>query len=170
MKNKTGFTLVELLGVIVLLGIIALVAIPAITNTANKQKEKVYYDQLNELIRAAQNWTTDDVEGKIATLKKSCNNSVTVTVKQLQDGNSDGNSNGNSNVSYLADNFTNPKTGANFDIIATKVTIYKQDKNYLYCVTAEECNNSKFDEYKDIASRICCNGSDFTQKLNACKA
>ena len=40
--NKKGFTLAELLGVIVLLGILATVAFPPLLNQLNKSKEKIY--------------------------------------------------------------------------------------------------------------------------------
>ncbi len=39
--NKKGFTLAELLGVIVILGLIALVAFPAILNTIRSNKDNI---------------------------------------------------------------------------------------------------------------------------------
>ena len=46
MKNKKGFTLVELLAVIVVLGLLAAIILPKITDTvsdAEKQKIQIYY-------------------------------------------------------------------------------------------------------------------------------
>lgn len=42
MKNKKGFTLIELMGVIVLMGIIALIAVPVYNNTTKKVRQKEY--------------------------------------------------------------------------------------------------------------------------------
>ena len=88
--KKKGFTLVELLAVITLLGLIALITIPAITNTMSKQKEKLYYDQLNQLILAAQNWGTDNIE-TLSTLNNKCSNDYTITLAQLRNESSNSN-------------------------------------------------------------------------------
>ena len=52
MKNK-GFTLVELLGVIVILAIIALIVFPAVNNVISTSKETVYQTQINKILKAA---------------------------------------------------------------------------------------------------------------------
>lgn len=158
MKNK-GFTLVELLAVITLLGIIALITIPVVTNIMSKQKEKLYYDQLNQLIKAAQNWGTDNNDTLI-NLPGKCmdSNFIKLTLDQLKEGNTD--------VSYLADDFINPKTDNNFSNDDTYIWIYKNQKAYLYCVQTPDCTNNKFSEYGEIASRICCDGTDFKQRIN----
>lgn len=57
-KNK-GFTLVELLAVIVILGLIALIAVPMVLNNIKKTKEDLYNTQI-ELIKAgALSYVTD---------------------------------------------------------------------------------------------------------------
>lgn len=53
---KKGFTLVELLAVIVLLGIIGLIATPTVTNVIKNNKEKALNHQKELIIRAARNW------------------------------------------------------------------------------------------------------------------
>ena len=60
MNRNKGFTLVELLAVITLLAVMAIVAVPTVSNIMSKQKEKLYYDQLNTVIKAAQNWVSDN--------------------------------------------------------------------------------------------------------------
>lgn len=152
MKRKTGFTLVELLAVITILGLIALIAIPAVTNTMSKQKEKLYYDQLNQLIMASKNWGTDHLD----VLSENDINILKLEDLQKIDP--------NNNVKYLDDEFINPKTDEKFENIS--VYIYKKEKTYLYCVQSSDCvSGAKFDEYKATASVICCDGQDFMGRI-----
>lgn len=62
MKNKKGFTLVELIGVITLLALIALVVYPAITTVIKNTKEKAYKDQIEVLIKAAKQWGVENAD------------------------------------------------------------------------------------------------------------
>ena len=52
--NKKGFTLVELLGVIILLGVIATIIAPNILKTQKKSEKELFEDSVNALIRGAQ--------------------------------------------------------------------------------------------------------------------
>jgi len=56
---KKGFTLIELLAVIILLAIIALIAYPTLNNVIDKNKDKLYEKQINELERHANTWIMD---------------------------------------------------------------------------------------------------------------
>ena len=46
---KKGFTLVELLGVIVILGLIAMIAIPTINSALNSSRQKAYDEQVDTI-------------------------------------------------------------------------------------------------------------------------
>ena len=48
--NKKGFTLVELLGVLVVLSVILMIAFPLITTYINKSKQKAYDTQMGLII------------------------------------------------------------------------------------------------------------------------
>ena len=50
MKKKKGFTLVELLGVIVILGILLLIGIPAVTNTLANAKKKTFEEYIGKVL------------------------------------------------------------------------------------------------------------------------
>lgn len=58
--NKKGFTLTELIAVIVLLGVIALVAVPIVNETISKSKEKAHKEQINRIVSAAKRWGVDN--------------------------------------------------------------------------------------------------------------
>ena len=56
---KRGFTLVELLAVLILLGVVSLIAIPSIGKILNRSREKARESTKNELIKAAKNYYAD---------------------------------------------------------------------------------------------------------------
>lgn len=79
MKNKKGFTLTELIGVIVLLGIIALISVPILNKVIKNAKEKAYNAQVKEIVSAAKKWGTEhDSE-----LPKINKNYKSVSLKEL---------------------------------------------------------------------------------------
>ena len=56
---KKGFTLVELIGVIILLGALALIAVPVVNNTINNSKGKAYRSQIDAVMQAAHRYITE---------------------------------------------------------------------------------------------------------------
>ena len=62
MKSRKGFTLVELIGVIILIGIITLIAIPSVDYIINKTKDNAYEATVKTLMDGLRNWTTDNKE------------------------------------------------------------------------------------------------------------
>ena len=54
LKNKKGFTLVELLAVIVVLAIIILVAMPAVMSAMDKARRNSLINEANEIVKIAQ--------------------------------------------------------------------------------------------------------------------
>ncbi len=55
--KKNGFTLLELLGVIVLLGVVALLVATLSNRTLKESKESLYETQKETIISAAKKWT-----------------------------------------------------------------------------------------------------------------
>ena len=58
---KKGFTLVELLGVIIVLGLIATIVTPVIGNTIKTSREKAYESQINVIETAAKEWGVENI-------------------------------------------------------------------------------------------------------------
>ena len=54
MKNKKGFTLVELLAIIIILGLVVLIAIPEIMNAFNSAKNKISDIEKKHLIDSSE--------------------------------------------------------------------------------------------------------------------
>ena len=75
---KKGFTLVELLGVIVILGLIAMIAIPTINSALNSSREKAYNEQVNTIVNTARTYMSknslklpDQTEGNKCSIRIS---------------------------------------------------------------------------------------------------
>lgn len=60
MKNKKGFTLVELLAVIVLLGVLVAIAVPSVLGISKKIKENMYDAKIKTIEVAAEAWVDDN--------------------------------------------------------------------------------------------------------------
>lgn len=58
---KKGFTLVELLAVMILLGVVSLIAVPSIGKILNRSREKALESTKEELIKAAQKYYADNI-------------------------------------------------------------------------------------------------------------
>lgn len=112
--NKRGFTLVELLAVIVVLSLIALVAVPAITGIIKEGKTTLSEAQMKNIELAARNWASDK-----ANLPKLSDGYECVTLETLQNG------------GYADMDIKNPKTG---DPLDASVKIEKQEKNLVFTV------------------------------------
>ena len=59
---KDGFTLIEILAVIILLSILALVTYPIINGIINDSRKDLYDKQLDELERYTRTWISENVE------------------------------------------------------------------------------------------------------------
>ncbi len=108
--NKKGFTLAELLGVIVLLSIISLIAISTVDKHIKEGKIKTCKAQEKNIIEGAKIWLIDNPNTQTAEL----------TISELQ------------SQGYLESDFKNPMTDEDYKE-NTKVEITKNGK-YTYHV------------------------------------
>lgn len=118
MKNK-AFTLIELLGVIIILGVIALVITPLIDNTIKRSQEKLYKSQMDNLISSVKSWTSDN---KILFTKSSV---IIITLQDLKENN------------YISYEVKNPKTDACLSN-TMQFKIEKNGKKYSYSIIDNE--------------------------------
>lgn len=88
-QNK-GFTLVELLAVIVILGLIALIAVPPVLNNIKTTKEDLYNTQIDLIKAGAVSYVTDaiahpNVNQAISNMVSNhSQQTITISLSQLQ--------------------------------------------------------------------------------------
>ena len=114
--NKKGFTLVELLTVIIVLAAISLVVIPAVNNSLNNSNQQAYDLQISNIENAAKNWLADHIDQIPET-----GDEYVLTLGELQDGN------------YISKDLENPKTKTIFSR-NTKIIIKNVNESYVYRV------------------------------------
>ncbi len=80
--NNKGFTLVEVLAVIVILGVLATIMVPAATNMIGDNKEKQYKNLEKTILSSAKVYMSDHRYN--ITLEGSCNISETRTIRSIK--------------------------------------------------------------------------------------
>ena len=125
MKNKKGFTLAELLGVIVILLLLVLIVTPIFINYSKKASKSAYEVQINTIKESAREWALDEENIKLLPTKE--NECVEITLEKLKE------------IGLLDYNITNPKTKAKFSDEST-VIIRKvgTELTYTYNENGEE--------------------------------
>ena len=123
MRNK-GFTLAELLAVIVILGLVAVIAVPAVTKTLGGTKSELCEDQLKNIKEAARLYGSDHM----LELPDNEGETKTITLKDLQMG------------GYIKENLENPKNKQEINSGLT-ITITKQGQNKWKYEREHFCNS-----------------------------
>ena len=108
---KKGFTLAELIGVVVVLALICLITVPAVSNVLKDNKKSLCKTQLKNILVAANNYASENLlsmpieEGEV----------VTITIQDLID------------TSFIDDDIKNPVNKEMFDS-EIEITIKKVGK------------------------------------------
>ena len=122
--RKNGFTLAELLGVMVLLSLISIITVPAVTQSLNGYKTKLCNSQINQIEVAAESWAKDN----ILLLPEDDGDTYLVDLKTLSD------------YGYIDSKINNPVTNENFDLESAYVNITKKGKRYIYKMDDDTIN------------------------------
>ena len=116
-RNKKGFTLIELIGVIVVLLLLMLLVTPLVVNYIRDTKEDAHNLQLNTIEDSAKNWASAKENiNFLPTIDGEC---LEVTLGELKKS------------GYADLNITNPKTNEPYDD-SLKVVIRKAGNNLTY--------------------------------------
>ena len=83
---RKGFTLVELLAVIIILGIILLIIVPNVAGILNRSQERLNEEQIREIESAAKQWGLRNLNIKDNKPYKGDNVISYVTIDTLQKG------------------------------------------------------------------------------------
>ncbi len=125
--KKRGFTLVEVMSVIVIIGIIALVTIPLVDKEIKKGKTGLYNSQIKVIELAAKDWASDNA----LNLPKNDGEQITLTVLQLK------------GAGKLDFNLIDPISERMFDD-NMEVTITRDQKNYIYDVIDKDGSGNTY--------------------------
>lgn len=159
--NKKGFTLVELLAVIVLLLVIISITVPIVTNIINNSTNSTYRSQVNKILSA-----TYDFSLKNSEFLPNYNEKTFITVSHLQ------------KTGYISTTIINPKTNEPFsnDLVISIKNVgsnYKYDNNnsilkgyYLYTVEFDLMKTSNFIENKPIITLEGYGTNSFTSNID----
>ena len=118
--NKKGFTLVEILAVVVILGIIMVISVPAVSKWIDRGKAESKESQKSTLVMAAQSYA----QGNSTVLPKAIGQTTIITAKELK------------NANFLKEDLYDADKKRCMDSI---VRIYKYNKSgytytaYIYC-------------------------------------
>ncbi len=116
---KKGFTLVELLGVIVILGVIGVIVTPLTQNIILENNEKMCKMQITSFEKAAREYTNKNAF-KLDCPSGNCDEIYNVSISDLQD------------EGFLDDgNIKNPVKGTNFDLNTT-IAIGMSNKQFTF--------------------------------------
>lgn len=112
--KKKGFTLIETLGVLILLGVIALITVPVVRDTIKSSKQELYDEQISQIENGLKNWAHADVF-----LLPEANDTIKLSLGQL------------SQTGFISYEIQNPKTNKCFSNESI-LTISKYNNTYVY--------------------------------------
>ncbi len=120
LEKRNGFTLIELLTVIILLGVLIVIIIPTIDSTLKKSSNKIYENQISNIITASKSWASKNPNE----LPKKDETSIIITLGQLKE------------EGFIDENIINPKNKKRF-LDTTEIIITREKENFTYQVNVE---------------------------------
>jgi len=140
--NKKGFTLVEMIGVVIILSLIILIITPTISESLKGSRNRAYQVQIDEIESAARSWSiynSDNLPEK--------DEEIIITLLQLKLG------------GFLSLDLKNPKNGELFpDDMQIKIT--KKGLNYVYTVL-EDTGSGSIESIDPQGPQLVLNGSTY---------
>ena len=120
MEKRKAFTLIELMGVLVIIGILTVILVPVINNTIKNNKQKLHDDQIDMIRLSAQNLATDNTY----ILPEEDGEEIYITLGQLRA------------MGYAEGTIIDPLTNKNFpdNLI---VMIIKKGNDYDYVINLD---------------------------------
>lgn len=118
--KKRGFTLVEILSVLVVLSLILAIAVPSINKYLNQSEDKAYKVQINMLLDATESYANTNT----VLLPEKENEIIKITLGQLK------------SEDFVKNNIKNPYDDKFFDDSVT-FSIMKKGNSYIYEVDEE---------------------------------
>lgn len=129
MMRKRGFTLIELMGVLILLGLLSLIIIPLISNILKDQKEKQYAQQITNIELMAKNFGSDN----LSILPSQDGEIMYINLAQLK------------SMGYMEKNIINPITENEISNCA-RIKITKLGNNHHYEYDQDSENETSCNE------------------------
>ena len=117
MEKRKAFTLIELMGVLVIIGILTVILVPVINNTIKNNKQQLYDNQLEMIRLAARNLATDNTY----ILPEEDGDEIYITLGQLRA------------MGYAEGTIIDPLTNENFSDNLI-VMIIKKGNDYDYVI------------------------------------
>ena len=120
MEKRKAFTLIELMGVLVIIGILTVILVPVINNTIKNNKQQLYDNQLEMIRLAARNLATDNTY----ILPEEDGEEIYITLGQLRA------------MGYAEGTIIDPLTNENFSDNLI-VMIIKKENDYDYVINLD---------------------------------
>ena len=140
--NKKGFTLIEMIGVVIILSLIILIITPNISESLKSSRNRAYQVQIDEIESASRSWSiynSDNLPEK--------DEEIIITLLQLKLG------------GFLSLDLKNPKNGELFpDDMQIKIT--KKGLNYVYTVL-EDTGSGSIESIDPQGPQLVLNGSTY---------
>jgi len=129
---KKGFTLIEILTVIIVLGVVSLIVFPAVNVMIKESREKLYNEQLEKIKLASEKWAYNNID----LLPSIDGESITITLLELKRG------------GYLPLDIRDPRTD---ELISNglSVVITYQSNDYKYTIR-DIISNTEYNENSPI--------------------